>query len=60
MPIKFRPKKRQEGEIIPEGLSITETWVSINLYIRRADEIARIRILKATGETTYEVRTRES
>lgn len=58
MPVKFKPKIRRECEIVPQGLSITKTEWSDNIYIRSGDTIARIRI--AVDKVSYEVQTRES
>jgi hypothetical protein len=42
-------QERYENQIIPEGISLTETIMSYYLYIRTRDKIVRVCIVKEEG-----------
>jgi hypothetical protein len=46
VPVKLKPRQRLEGEIVPQGISITDMQCRWHIYIRRGDEIAMIKLPK--------------
>ena len=56
------PKRREEGSIIPEGVSLTETEVAWHIRIRKNDLITHIRVAKESlgaVSVSYEIRNQE-
>ena len=47
MPVNFKPKIRYEGEVVPQGLSVTDMLCRTHIYIRRGDTIATIKLPKS-------------